>query len=121
MRNIPAAKRSVFSPPNSKVQVAILAGKGPEHGDFNNHTIAVVKIPAGEKLDQHFHKHREESYYVLSGSGMAIVDGHEINLKPGDLVTVSPGERHMLKANTAASLEYLVVTAPAWTLEDVNT
>jgi mannose-6-phosphate isomerase-like protein (cupin superfamily) len=120
MRVLRATERSSFSPPNSKVRVTILVGKEPYYGGFEKHTVAIVNIPAGEKLDPHFHKEREESYLVVSGKGKIFVNGKETLIKEGDLVSVLPGERHELCADAKSSLEYIVVTAPAWTIEDIH-
>lgn len=120
MRLLTAKERKTFSPPGSPALVSILAGGGQEHGGLEKHTVAVVKLPAGKSLEMHFHKHREESYLIVAGTGLATVDDKKITLKVGDLLTVWPGEHHALSAYAAGALEYVVVTAPAWAVEDVH-
>lgn len=120
MRVLRQSERKYFSPPGIDAQVSILAGKGEEHGSFEKHTFATVKLAPGKKLDQHFHKEREESYLIISGSGKAVVNGQTVALNPGDMLTVSPGEVHQFIAGDVQPLEYIVVTAPAWVLEDVH-
>lgn len=120
MRVLRSSERAPFSPPGSKARVTILVGKETSNGGFEMHTIAIVNLPPGEKLDQHFHKKREESNLVVSGKGKIVVNGTETQISVGDLVSVKPGERHELSADSATSLEYVVVTAPAWTLEDIH-
>jgi mannose-6-phosphate isomerase-like protein (cupin superfamily) len=120
MRILHAAQRKTFSPPNSPAQVQILAGAGPEHGGLEKHTVARVTLPAGKALEKHFHSVREETYVVVSGTGRAVVGDEDIALQPGDTLTVFPGEHHALKADATTSLEYFVVTAPAWAADDVH-
>jgi mannose-6-phosphate isomerase-like protein (cupin superfamily) len=120
MRIVHIQDRKYFSPPGSAAEVSILSGKAQEQGSFEKHTVAIVKLPAGSRLDQHFHKEREESYFILSGSGSITVDGKQTQVGPGDLVSVAPRETHLLEASQNQPLEYVVVTAPAWTLEDVH-
>lgn len=120
MRIVRSSERSYFRADGAKPEVSILAGKSREHGGFRNHTVAIVRLPAASRLDRHFHREREESYLVVSGRGEAIVNGDSIALAPGDLLSVSPGEVHQLLASDSESLEYVVVTAPAWAPEDVH-
>lgn len=120
MRIVRVQDRKNFSPPGISAEVCLLSGKTPELGSFEKHTVAIVKLPASSKLDQHFHKEREESYLVLSGSGSITIDGKRIDITSGDLVSVAPGEIHLLEASQNQSLEYVVITAPAWILEDVH-
>jgi mannose-6-phosphate isomerase-like protein (cupin superfamily) len=120
MRILRSNQRKTFSPPGSPAQVSILAGAAPEHGSVEKHTVSVVSLPAGKALEKHFHAVREESYLVVSGTGVAVVGDESIELRPGDLLTVFPGEHHALKADAAQALEYVVVTAPAWDPDDVH-
>ena len=120
MRILKLKDRVYFSPFGAQTQVSILTGKGADHGGFEKHTVAVVKLSPGAQLDRHFHQDREESYLVTAGAGTAVINNCEVKLLPGDLVTVAPRERHLLKADPSQSFEYVVVTAPAWTPEDVH-
>jgi mannose-6-phosphate isomerase-like protein (cupin superfamily) len=120
MKVLRSSDRTFFSPPGSDAKVSILVGKNPEHGSREKHSLSVVHLPPDAQLDEHFHEEREESYLVLAGSGTVTIDGTVVAIGPGDLVSVSPGERHRLMATEAQSLEYVVVTAPAWTKEDVH-
>lgn len=120
MRIVKAANRTSFSPPNIQAKVTILGGKEKEHGDLAKHTVAIVQLNPGQKLDQHFHREREESYLVLSGHGTITVDSTVVAISVGDFVSVYPGEQHEIQAAQNNGLEYLVITAPSWTLDDVH-
>ncbi|MCD8336826.1 MAG: cupin domain-containing protein [Lachnospiraceae bacterium] len=59
-----------------------------------------LSMRAGECLSYHSHDYREEVWTVVSGKGRSVVDGMEQILRVGDVVTVAPGCRHMIEAET---------------------
>lgn len=60
----------------------------------------LVTLNAGNAMKYHSHECRDESWSVLSGEGMTIVDGMEQLVHPGDVVTIAAGCKHTLKAIT---------------------
>ncbi len=66
-------------------------------------TIKVVLNP-GHSMNYHSHKHRDEVWVVLSGTGKTIVDGMEQNIKAGDVITMNAGCRHTVFADTELKL-----------------
>ncbi len=59
-----------------------------------------VSMPIGNQMSYHSHEYREEVWTVISGSGIAIVDGLENFLRTGDVLTIAPGCKHTVKAIT---------------------
>jgi len=61
--------------------------------------IATVAVPQpgakGTKRGPHLHDGFEEVIYVLSGTGRTHAESGEIPIKPGDLVLIPAGEKHM--------------------------
>ena len=58
--------------------------------------IAVPKLgdpPRGP----HLHNGYEECIYVLKGTGVTHAESGEIPIKPGDIVLIPPGEKHMTR------------------------
>ncbi|MBK1876795.1 cupin domain-containing protein [Pelagicoccus mobilis] len=53
-----------------------------------------VRIEANQVTAESYHKIAEECYYVLEGSGIAILDGKEHPLETGDFLRLPPGTRH---------------------------
>ena len=53
-----------------------------------------VRVAAGERTAVSYHKVAEEFYYVLAGTGLAILDGKEYPLAPGDFLRLPPGTTH---------------------------
>lgn len=53
-----------------------------------------VRIEANQTTAISYHKQAEELYYVLEGQGLAILNGKEHTLKPGDFLRLPPGTTH---------------------------
>lgn len=53
-----------------------------------------VRIEPGQRTSVSYHKIAEEYYYVLAGSGLAVLDGREHELKAGDFLRLPPGTTH---------------------------
>lgn len=57
-------------------------------------TAEYVVLPPGSSCGEHLHAAREEIYYILSGSAVMTVNGEEVPVTAGDLVTAPLGTRH---------------------------
>lgn len=66
-------------------------------------TIKITLLP-GHRLHYHSHEHREETWTVVSGEGIAVVDDAEITLRPGVMVRLPMGSRHTVIARTEMTL-----------------
>ena len=63
-----------------------------------------VTLNAGNKMNYHSHKERDEIWVVISGSGKTVVDGMEQNVRTGDVITMQAGCRHTVIAATGLKL-----------------
>jgi mannose-1-phosphate guanylyltransferase len=63
-----------------------------------------VSMKAGEHMSYHMHNYREEVWTVVSGKGRAVVDGMEQMLRPGDVITIAAGCKHMVEAITTLDI-----------------
>ena len=63
-----------------------------------------VTLNAGNSMNYHSHRNRDEVWVVISGKGKTIVDGMEQNVKAGDVITMSAGCRHTIMAKTELKL-----------------
>lgn len=59
-----------------------------------------VTLNPGQKMKYHSHKHRDEVWTVINGTGIAIVDDAHIQLKSGTVVRLPVGCRHTAIAET---------------------
>lgn len=72
-------------------------------------------VKAGEILSLQYHVTKEETMWVIGGSGFLELDGRPIGIGPGSTFTISPGTRHRLEAQ--ADLSVVEVSTPE--LDDV--
>tara|TARA_Y100001978_G_scaffold202623_1_gene224404 strand:+ start:100 stop:1650 length:1551 start_codon:yes stop_codon:yes gene_type:complete len=69
----------------------------------------VVVLP-NQRHPNHFHKLKEETFQVLSGTLDIIVDGHKRKLYPGDCCLVLPGVFHSFSSQDGCIVEEVSTT-----------
>src|SRR3954463_2051167 len=68
--------------------------------------------PGGKPRGPHLHNGYEECIYVLKGTGVMHSESAEIPIKPGDIVLIPSGEKHMTR-NTGTEPLVLLCFFPA--------
>lgn len=63
-----------------------------------------ITLGAGQRMNYHSHKNRDEVWVVTAGRGRTIVDGMEQKIEAGDVITMSAGCRHTVIAETELKL-----------------
>lgn len=63
-----------------------------------------VTLNAGQSMNYHSHKNRDEVWIVISGTGRTIVDGMEQSIHKGDVITMQAGCRHTVIAESELKL-----------------
>ncbi len=58
----------------------------------------LVTLNAGSSMNYHSHERRDEVWTVISGTGIAVIDGVEQDVAVGDVITMRSGCRHMIRA-----------------------
>lgn len=80
--------------------------------------ISINNLPAGAGVPfVHSHKLNEEIYIILSGKGLAVIDGETLPLAQGDLVRVSPSAKRQFSADKDSALSYACIQVKANSLE----
>jgi uncharacterized cupin superfamily protein len=71
--------------------------------------VNILTVPAGkESYAYHAHRFEEEWLYILAGRGVALIDGHEYDVGPGDFIGFpTPSVAHLMKNPGPADLVYL--------------
>jgi mannose-6-phosphate isomerase-like protein (cupin superfamily) len=74
----------------------------PVSGEIgSNMTFRIAEIapakPGDKPRGPHLHNGYEECIYVLKGTGLTVAESGELALKPGDIVLIPPGEKHMTR------------------------
>lgn len=59
-----------------------------------------VTLNPGHSMNYHSHERRDEIWTVLEGEGVALVDGIEKEVHPGDIISISKFSKHKISAKT---------------------
>src|SRR5262249_61041809 len=64
-------------------------------------SVRIAEVPVAKAGDPprgpHLHRGFEEVIYVLSGEGTTCAESGELPIKPGDIVLIPAGEKHMTR------------------------
>ncbi len=66
----------------------------------------------------HSHKQNEEIYYIVAGSGKAIIDNEKITLVTGDWLRISPKAERQFFASKDHSISYICIQVKENSLEE---
>jgi mannose-6-phosphate isomerase-like protein (cupin superfamily) len=73
----------------------------PVSGEIGSRvTMRIAEIPVpkpGDTRGPHLHRDFEECIYVLAGEGTMHAESGDIPIRPGDIVLVPAGEKHMTR------------------------
>lgn len=58
-----------------------------------------VTLNAGQSMNYHSHKNRDEAWVVIQGKGRAVIDGIEKKINPGDAIMMKAGCKHTVYAD----------------------
>jgi mannose-6-phosphate isomerase-like protein (cupin superfamily) len=95
-----------------------MIGRPQEIGGTTHHSFVHVVIPARKLSPAHYHKVSEETYYILEGRAHMVINGNEFTLSRGQACLIMPSEVHQIFNNQEKDLEFIAVSAPAWTPDD---
>ncbi|MCX8188323.1 MAG: cupin domain-containing protein [Nitrososphaeria archaeon] len=73
--------------------------------------LGLLRVPSNGIFPKHVHPEKEEIYYILSGSGLLMVEDSELNVTKGDAVYISGNVQHGLKNVSEEALVVLYITA----------
>jgi mannose-6-phosphate isomerase len=77
-----------------------------------------IHVAAGQRLSYQRHAARSEHWYVVAGNGLAVLDGVEIALGPGDTVDIPAGSAHRASASNQAELVFIEIQTGSYFGED---
>lgn len=84
---------------------------GPSLGQVQ--AAQMVLEPGGcEGGPQNRHRGADQWLFVVEGSGLAVVEGRRLRLKPGSLVVIAHGERHEVRNTGTGLLKTLNLYSP---------
>lgn len=62
--------------------------------DFPLRTCKALEVKQDSILGDHFHKEKDEVFYLLKGSGFVTLDSDRTELKVGDVIYAARGVKH---------------------------
>jgi mannose-6-phosphate isomerase-like protein (cupin superfamily) len=75
--------------------------------------LVVMHIPPQGEIGTETHPHVEQTLFILSGSGVAVLDGKEQAVQAGDALMVTPGTEHNVMNTGDVPLKVYTIYAPA--------
>jgi mannose-6-phosphate isomerase-like protein (cupin superfamily) len=81
-------------------------------------SLAEEVLPVGAAVGRHYHKHTEEIYYILEGSGEMTVGEETSAVSAGDAVYIPADSVHTLKNTGTAPMKIMLVCGAAHDLAD---
>jgi mannose-6-phosphate isomerase-like protein (cupin superfamily) len=85
---------------------------------IRNQSLAEARLPVGGSTQEHYHVRTEEIYYLTHGTGRIRLEGEIHEVKAGDAVAISPGQKHKLWNTGRETLRLLCCCAPAYEHDD---
>lgn len=77
-----------------------------------------LSINNNQNLSLHYHKHRQETWTILTGSGYLYLNGTVRDIKEGDVILIAAGDRHAIKALT--NIELIEVQSGIISEDDIH-
>lgn len=73
------------------------------YSDGHHSLTKSVHLKAGKNISYHSHSHRSEVWTFVDGNGVLYLDGNQRTVGRGDVVNISCGQKHAIKALTDLS------------------
>jgi len=74
--------------------------------------LVVMSLPPGGDIGVETHRHVEQTFFVQSGHGLAVLGGVVSSLGPGDALMVPPGTEHNVVNNGRVPLQLYTLYSP---------
>jgi mannose-6-phosphate isomerase-like protein (cupin superfamily) len=89
------------------------------HTDETSQVKKLVVNP-GKRISLQIHNFRAEHWFIVSGQGIAELDGKEVEVTPGDSVDVPIGSKHRIANGAAEPLIFIEIqTGSSFSEDDI--
>jgi len=89
------------------------------HTDENCQVKKLVVNP-GKRISLQSHKFRAEHWFIVSGQGVAELDGVEMQVQSGDSIDVPIGSKHRISSSSAEPLVFIEIqTGSSFSEDDI--
>lgn len=77
-----------------------------------NFSVHLTEWEPGCEIDEHFHPDGMEAMYLMSGKGLAVIDGKNYEFKPDSMIVAPPGISHKIVNTGEELLRVLCIFSP---------
>lgn len=77
-----------------------------------NFSVHLTEWMPGCTIDEHSHEAGMEAMYLMSGKGIAVIDGQEYEFRPDTMIVAPPGVPHKIVNTGNEKLRVLCVFSP---------
>ena len=112
---------------NDKTKVTLLDSGYGEHiyelighvaGGSQQYSLAHIELQPQCKSLKHYHPACDESFYILSGNPLMLVNGESQRLRAGQVVVIPKPHWHQLYNDHDSDIvTFLAICLPAWTTD----
>ncbi len=102
--------KSVLPPKHTNTDAFVLANNATV--GCKNIEFFLTEIRPGGEAEEDIHPISEHAYFVISGRGLAKVEGEEFTVEPGDCLYIPPGAKHGIKPIGTETLRFVVWMSP---------
>ena len=77
-----------------------------------------IEVDPGGRLSYQYHKKRSETWTIVEGEALVILDDKSFNYKAGDSILISQGIKHRVESKTNKKLIFIEVQTGTYFGED---
>lgn len=84
----------------------------PELQNVKNIAVGMTIIAPGDRTSYHVHLKEEETWYIVEGQGLLLVDGQELEVEKDTIIVILPSEYHQITNIGQAEMKILWIYTP---------
>jgi mannose-6-phosphate isomerase-like protein (cupin superfamily) len=88
--------------------------------DEKNLSVKQELMPAGTAETIHYHQQAQQFFYVLRGTATFEIENEIIEVQAGEGIHIKAGEKHRIRNNGDAVLEFILCSQPATAADRIN-
>ena len=86
--------------------------------DQENYKIKRIEVEPGQRLSYQFHEKRSETWVIVKGNGMVIIDEKQQNISEGETILIPKKSRHRIENISDNQLVFIEVQTGTYFGED---
>lgn len=75
----------------------------------NGSVVQEIRVKAGKKVGEHYHKKQTEVFYFFSNEGYWIINEEKYEFEAGDILVIEPNDRHTVINEDSKDYVYLAI------------